>query len=868
MNALVCRQDDRRERVRSHKTLCGLDYVEVSNDQLTLTAYFLGKLPEGLEAENILIEGGRRVTGIRVMEKPKAVTHPDIPELDDALEVTLDKFGDFSTYTLRVVIKDEKGQLQPHPAFDPRYDRVEFSFKANCPSDMDCRQPTTCLPVKRDEPEINYLAKDYSSFRQLMFDRLALLMPDWQERHVPDLNVALVELLAYVGDHLSYYQDAVATEAYLDTARQRISVRRHARLIDYPMHEGCNARTWVCVQTDSEIILKRGDYFITKLEQAQTSVLSHEDVERFPTGSYEVFEPMGLVDSITLYPDQHEIQFYTWSDAACCLPVGATSATLVGRLVTQQKPRPVGKPQVQDGDPVIIPGDDALVYPQTTKPPPQQTIQDKVLHLHVGDVLIFEEIKGAKTGAEADANPSHRHAVRLTQVDSIQDPLEPDQGLTEITWRLEDALPFQLCLSSHQSAQPCATIPDVSIARGNLILVDHGKTVQESLQDQQCEPESVCDCYGEEIQQVRAKPYQPTLQQAPLVFSQPFPANKPASQMLQQDECSALPNIHLQSLVDEAHSEIWEVQADLLASGARDRHFVVETDNEGRGQLRFGNGKQGKRPSVTEGYVAAYRIGGGVAGNVGAGVIHHLVLRNRVLSGSSVAVSNPLPASGGKAPQSLKEVKMFAPHAFRQRLERAITADDYAAIVMREFPYEVQRAVARLRRTTGGWFEVLVAVDPLGRDEAEQSLLDRIEQRLYRYRRIGHELVVKSAQRVPLHIRLEVQVLPGYLRAHVKAALLAVLGNRALADGKRGFFHPDNLSFGDAIHRSKLVAVVQAVEGVESVDVARLERLHQGSSQALDEGLLSLGTFEIARLDNDPSLPENGRLELGMRGGR
>ena len=51
-------------------------------------------------------------------------------------------------------------------------------------------------------------------------------------------RVALVELLAYAGDQLSYYQDAVATEAYLGTARRRVSVRRHARLVDYPMHDG------------------------------------------------------------------------------------------------------------------------------------------------------------------------------------------------------------------------------------------------------------------------------------------------------------------------------------------------------------------------------------------------------------------------------------------------------------------------------------------------------------------------------------------------------------------------------------------------------------------------------------------------------
>ena len=38
---------------------------------------------------------------------------------------------------------------------------------------------------------------------------------------MPDVGVMLVDLLAYVGDQLSYYQDAVATEAYLGTARQR-----------------------------------------------------------------------------------------------------------------------------------------------------------------------------------------------------------------------------------------------------------------------------------------------------------------------------------------------------------------------------------------------------------------------------------------------------------------------------------------------------------------------------------------------------------------------------------------------------------------------------------------------------------------------
>src|SRR6185436_6967994 len=103
---------------------------------------------------------------------------------------------------------------------------------------------------------------------------------DWRERHAPDIGITLVELLAYIGDYLSYYQDAVATEAYLDTARQRISVRRHARLIDYQMHEGCNARAWVCVETDSDCKRNSRDiYFVTncaELERAGVRALKAE----------------------------------------------------------------------------------------------------------------------------------------------------------------------------------------------------------------------------------------------------------------------------------------------------------------------------------------------------------------------------------------------------------------------------------------------------------------------------------------------------------------------------------------------------------------------------------------------------------------
>jgi predicted phage baseplate assembly protein len=116
------------------------------------------------------------------------------------------------------------------------------------------RRNIVCPEVPEPAPVIDYLAKDYASFRRVMLDRMSALMPQWKERSPADLGVMLVEALAYTADQLSYQQDAVATEAYLGTARRRVSVRRHARLMDYYMSEGCNARTWVHVQVSADVV--------------------------------------------------------------------------------------------------------------------------------------------------------------------------------------------------------------------------------------------------------------------------------------------------------------------------------------------------------------------------------------------------------------------------------------------------------------------------------------------------------------------------------------------------------------------------------------------------------------------------------------
>jgi hypothetical protein len=137
--------------------------------------------------------------------------------------------------------------------------------------------------------DLHYLARDYTGFRRLMLDHLATELGEGLSEDAPSQDAALVEVLAYVADYLSYYQDAVATEAYLATARQRVSVARHARLLGYRLSEGCSARTWVQIETTADDVpVPSGTALITRIPGVETATVPHS----YASEDREVFETM------------------------------------------------------------------------------------------------------------------------------------------------------------------------------------------------------------------------------------------------------------------------------------------------------------------------------------------------------------------------------------------------------------------------------------------------------------------------------------------------------------------------------------------------------------------------------------------------
>jgi hypothetical protein len=872
---LACRDERRRSLARAAR-FNGLDYVDVGDDQRLLRVYFLGKAPRGLSERSFRIEGGRRITGIRVLEVRPA-RDPD-QELDDCVELVVDRPGDSSPY---VLLLDDPAAQEGAGRLDPRYTRVSFSFAAGRRSELDCRVEPSCLPGERSEPEIDYLAKDYASFRQLLLDRLTLTMPAWRERHVPDLGIALVEVLAYVADHLSYHQDAVATEAYLGTARQRISVRRHARLVDYVLHEGCNARTWLVLLTANDVEIGLDDLVFTTDGDGgpRTTGPSDFDMEALLSGSIECFEAVVLDDHPrrTLYRDHAEIQFYTWGNGRCCLPIGATHAT----LIDGDPPEALQRQDEQHSDPT----QSAEQYGRSHEKRDCAGAKRR-LHLTAGDFLLFEEVIGPTTGNPADADHAHRQVVRLTKVEQGCDPVT-QQPILEIDWCETDALSFPLCLSTDGPPPECKMLVSVSVARGNIVLGDHGVTICEQLTPMPAEPGPlVCDECGNtsELRPAMVDDFIPMLSRPNLTFAGRVPSRACAGGTLRQDPRTCQPQIRLlecprRRMGDDRRDaplpssdarcpcsgEEWRPVVDLLASEGDDPCVVVEMDDDRRAHLRFGDDRLGRRPSPGARFDAHYRVGNGVAGNVGAESIVRVVFRPGSQLEPSLRVRNPFPAVGGTAPEPIEEAKLFAPTAWRSTLARAITADDYARLAERD--PRVARAAAAIS-SNNGWYEVDVAIDAEGTEQPPQALLDEVARSLEPYRRIGHDVAVVPAQLVPLRLTLSVRVLPHFVQGDVRAALLAVLGSGRLPDGRLGFFHPDRLTFGDGVYVSRIIAVAQAVPGVASITLEHLSRLGEPEAGERDAGVLWLGPLEVPRLDSDPDFPEHGVLTLRLRGGR
>jgi Baseplate J-like protein len=842
----------RRQLVQGQAVLNGVDYVEVvtppaGNPATQLRVVFVNPLGSIPAPTQIRVVGGDRIPSVPV----QAVDLTDDPA---TILVTLAGPGDFSTYTLEMV--GGATNSAPPAWIDPVLNSACFTFSLDCMSDLPCVDQQACPPAAIVEPQLDYLARDWESLCALLLDRMSVLQPNWTQRNAADVRMTLIELLAELGDRVSYKQDAITTEAYLGTARRRISAGRHARLVDYAMGDGTNARTWVqfslpddvrLVSDDKVPVIPVGTRLLTGNPDAPCLIPagSAAEINARRAGAIE----FQALDSLSVVVGRHSsMHFYTWSGSRPALPIGATSATLAGHL------------------------------PDLAR----------------GQVLILMENRDpdGPQKAVADADPSRRQAVRLTGVvaldgDSpLRDELTGDE-ITEVTWHNGDALAFPLLIEGEITTERDGTeiFTDGALALGNVVLADHGqREVPAQFGPVPVSGPVTFSFPKGPLTQVARRMIAVSLpdQSGTEQVLVPFDSSDSAASALTAPADAVLPDV---TLLDCDGGE-WRVQRDLISSGTN-RDVVIEVDDDNIGWLRFGRIDDGlpingQPPDPGHVIKASYRTGNGVIGNIGVGAIKSVLDDDSIASiaaslrevltrpGATATVTNPLPAQGGTEPETIEQIRQRAPFAFR-RQERAVTAEDYAdraAQFGSPGPARIQQAMATIR-WTGSWYTVVVAIDPIGSETVDATFLAQVQDYLDGYRMAGHEVQVVAAQYAPLEVGLAVYVDPAYRRDLVRAELLAVMSNRRLPDGRLGLFYPDRLTFGAAVYLGPIIAAAQAIAGVARVTPTRFSRYRQPGTDARTSGRIEIGPSEIARLDNDPSRPELGRFYLDdLEGGR
>lgn len=774
------------------------------------------------------IRGGSRIVAGSASGQVRVVS---VAALDATrLALRVEPVGDYSTYSLELVWDAS--------LIDPYFSRIGFKFRPGCFTN-DCAPRLPGRPPA-PEPAIDYLAKDYDSFRHTLMVAMAERVPGWSSTSEADHDQVLIDLFAAAADELSDYQDRVMAEAYLATTRKRLSLARHARLVDYHLHQGNQASTWLAVDvTDGVAPFSLADQEIV----AWTGATPPQDDAVFFASRQRL---LPLSQRQVLDPLLNRLRLHTWRDASPALQAGSTSADIVPMAgLSSQAQADALRDRVRSGD--------------------------------WREMLIVEQLNPL-TGTQPGRNKAKRQLLRLLNGDdaeggaaeSIFDPVT-GTWLLRVHWREDDALRFDYSFTTFCPA-PTA---DVSLFHGNLVPVYAGRPLAVHFHEAGAllPSDTATDKYRH-FTRVNRFNHDWALAELPdegaLAYLPPRTGAVPVG------EEPARSTLSLQVELPGGVVEDWDEVESLVHSddsAENGDHFMVEADEHRRSVLRFGNGSNGRMLPPGATVHARYQVGDGQAGNIGADqLLNHRQLTG-ALMGTIAAVGNPFDVTDGREPESPERIRRDAPEAFRSRQLRAVTLADY--VKRAEEVAGVSRAAARYA-WTGSWRTVRVAIDPLGftalgdarSDALWDELRPRVADHLEAVRLIGEDLELRPPRYVPLEIHIAVCADPGYWREDLRAVLEQEFSDSWTSDGRPGFFHPDQWSFGQALHRSSIEGRIHRIAGIKHVIAIVMKRFNSPKPGIAGAEVLTMNFDEVVLLANDPDHLERGLIRFTIAGGR
>ena len=772
------------------------------------------------------IDGGIRIKGGYLTGEVQ-VTNVEAGPAPTVLALSVAPIGDYSTYTLSLNREN----------IDPLFSQLAFKFRPGCFS-AECAPEWEPAPAPIEDPTIDYLAKDYDSFRHTLIAAMSQRVPHWRATSEADLDQVLLSLFCAAADELSDFQDRVMQEAYLATLRQRVSLARHARLMDYHIHQGNQASTWLAIilRENATLALPKPDLVDPSRDRPLTVWAGPDDV-RDPAAV--VFLSRRPLDNpLQLDSLVNQLSLYTWDDALPTLAAGSTQADLL----------------------MLSGGPDGPYTPLTEESSARQ-VESLIRAGEVAALLIQERLNPA-TGAPPGRNPNKRQRLHLLpeKAAAKRDPVA-DIWYVEVHWAQADALKYNYCFTVNcLEKEPAEKVEHVSLFYGNLLPVYHGR-LAESVFTEPPAAASLVPAPDHQAYYERTERYGTLCRLPAASFAQ---SHRPVAYQNTPPGGEIAPRSTLSvTVVDDGVADSWDEVIDLVHSddsAENGDRFMVETDELGRSLLRFGNGTNGRSLPENAQVICRYQVGEGLAGNIGRDKIQQF---DAAAYPEIAACWNPFDITDGRSPEPAEEVIRRAPEAYRFRQLRAVTLQDY--VKRAEELEEVSRAAARYA-WTGSWRTVQIAIDPQGTTVLSADIRARIARYLDAVRLIGEDFEIRPPNFVPLDIQVALCVHPAYWPEDIRFLLAQEFSEGYTPDGRRAFFHPDRWTFGQALYASQILGRVQAVQGVDHVISVAMKRWNAVGSAA--DAITHLRPNEIIQVRNDPDQQEAGTITFDIRGGR
>jgi uncharacterized phage protein gp47/JayE len=265
----------------------------------------------------------------------------------------------------------------------------------------------------------------------------------------------------------------------------------------------------------------------------------------------------------------------------------------------------------------------------------------------------------------------------------------------------------------------------------------------------------------------------------------------------------------------------WHEVDSFYNSTPTSRHYCLDPIT---GEIKFGDGIRGMIPPLGADNIVAeeYRTGGGLIGNVGASSL--VVMRQSIAFIDSVY--NPYPATGGADKESIDDAKLRGPQVIKNRY-RAVTAEDFEWLALRASGSVARAKCMPSTRRPG---EVTLLIIPKGGEGASDltskplptpELLRRVKDFLDERRLITTKLNVTKPRFIEISVSVDVVMKPlgpkgEGLKREMENAIRKYVN--PLVGGVDGKGWP----FGRTLHKSDLLKVIEAVNGVDFVETLQL----------------------------------------------